>query len=97
MRLKRQMGSVASGPPVVGGQCHRWRDDMIKLSFTADGGIAYRVTKPKNKQQAECVDQVGAIINQVGNINPALMLTLLIAALNGPKTLERAKTYFYVA
>lgn len=97
MRLKRQMGSVASGPPVVGGQCHRWRDDMIKLSFTADGGIAYRVTKPKNKQQAECVDQVGAIINQVGNINPALMLTLLIAALNGPKTLERAKSYFNVA
>lgn len=69
---------------------------MIKLTFPADGGIAYRVSKPKNKQQAECVDEVGAIINQTENLHPALMLTLLIAALNGPKTLERAKCYFNV-
>lgn len=82
---------------MVSGQCHGWRDEMIKLQFPDDGGIAFQFPKPKNKQHAECLDRVGAIIKGLENPDPTLALTLGIAALNGPKTFERAARYFNVA
>ena len=84
-------------PPTVGGQCHRRRDDMIKIKFTDEGGMQLQFPQTKGKAQERCMERLNRIMAEQDTFNPSLAVVLGIAAMNGTKTFDKALRYFNVA
>ncbi|WP_212525941.1 hypothetical protein [Actibacterium sp. MT2.3-13A] len=67
---------------------------MIKMKFGSEGGVQLQFPKPKNAAQQRCFDRIEEIMEVARDPSPALPVLLGIAAMNGPKTFDRAVSYF---